>query len=149
MKKIFTLSIAAVMAALLFTSCRKEVVVVDDNSYWLSQEQGNVVYSSNYCGYYVVETNYGYTVIQNIDGLRTYAGDVMYGDFGRYGTRDFYNYTADVITLGKVMAYDLTYSEAQAAIDYYCPVGKANGQKITVSSSSQSKTARPASTEKK
>ena len=101
MKKIFTISILAAFAVVLFTSCRKEAVVVyDDSSYWLSQERGWVVYSNNACGYYVVETNYGYTIIRNLDGLRTYENDVMYGNFGAFGIRSFYNYTADVVTRG-------------------------------------------------
>lgn len=144
MKKIFTYSLLAVLAAVLFTSCRKDAVVYDDHSYWLSQEQGNVVYSSNACGFYVVETNYGYTIIQNLDGLRTYEGDLLYGNFGGYGTRSFYNYTADVITRGNVVEYDLTYYEAQDAIDYYCPYGKANGLKILQTATAQGKLQRAA-----
>lgn len=139
MKKIFTYSLLAVLAAVLFTSCRKDAVVYDDHSYWLSQEQGNVVYSSNACGFYVVETNYGYTIIQNLDGLRTYDGDIMYGNFGGYGTRAFYNYSADVVTRGTVVEYDLSYNEAQDAIDYYCPYGKGSGAKIRQSATAQSK----------
>ncbi len=134
MKKIFTYSVITVMAALLFTSCVKEKVYVVDNSYWLSQERGDVVYSNNGCGYYVVETNYGYTIVRNMDGLRVYDGDVMYGNFGGYGTRDFYNYTADIITRGSVVEYDLSYSTAQDAIDYYCPYGRAAGSAIRQSS---------------
>lgn len=148
MKKIFTYSIVTVLAAVLFTSCAKERVY-DDNSYWLSQEKGHVVYSNNSCGYYAVETNYGYTIIHNLDGLRTYEGDEMYGNFGADGTRNFYNYTANVITSGTVVDYDLTYNEAQDAIDYYCPYGKANRLKIEESSSSQSKISRPATQQKK
>lgn len=148
MKKIFTLSVAAVMAALLFTACRKEAVVADGHSYWLSQEQGDVVYSSNYCGYYVVETNYGYTIIKNLDGLRTYAGDLMYGNFGGYGARDFFNYSAGIVTRGTVVEYDLTYGEALDAIDYYCPGGKATGAKIKESPSAQRKVQRPTTQEK-
>ncbi len=148
MKKIFTYSIVTVLAAVLFTSCSKQTVY-DDNSYWLSQEQGHVVYSNNSCGYYAVETNYGYTIIHNLDGLRTYEGDQMYGNFGADGTRNFYNYTANVITSGTVVDYDLTYTEAQVAIDYYCPYGKANGSKIKESSTSQSKISRPAPEQKK
>jgi hypothetical protein len=148
MKKIFTYSILAVLMAALFTSCAKERVY-DDNSYWLSQEQGNVVYSNNACGYYVVETNYGYSIINNLDGLRTYEGDLMYGNFGAFGTRNFYNYTANIITSGTVMEYDLSYGEAQDAIDYYCPYGKANGVKIKESSTLQRKIPRPGAAEKK
>ena len=142
MKKIFTYSIAAFFVALLFNSCVKDRVVYDDNSYWLSQERGEVVYSSN-CGVYVVETNYGYTVVQNLDGLRTYEGDVLYGNFSGYGTRDFYNYTADVVTRGNVVEYDLTYNAALSALDYYCPLGKASGLKMKQSATSQSKLSRP------
>src|ERR1700712_1528536 len=142
MKKIFTYLILAVLVAFLFTSCAKERVVYDDHSYWLSQERGDVVYSNNLCGFYVVETNYGYTLIQNLDGLRTYENDVLYGNFGGYGSRDFYNHTADVVTGGNVLEYDLTYDEAAAAIDYYCPAGKAKGLKIKQSATSQIKISR-------
>ena len=124
MKKIFTYSIAAVLVAALVTSCVKDRVVYDNSSYWLSQESGDVVYSNNSCGLYVVETKYGYTVVQNLDGLRTYEGDVMYGNFGGNGTRDFFNYTANIVTRGNVVEYDLTYDGAQGAIDYYCPLGR-------------------------
>ena len=129
MKKIFTLSIVALLAAVLITSCTKERFVAD-NDYWLSQERGTVVYSSSSCGYYVVETNYGYTIIRNLDGLIIYDGDVMYGDFGNYGTRNFYNYNANVVTGGSVVEYDLSYNAAQDAIDYYCPYGKSTAVKI-------------------
>ena len=144
MKIIFTYSIAAVLVGVLFTSCVKERVVYDNSSYWLSQERGDVVYSNNFCGYYVVETNYGYSIIQNLDGLRTYEGDVMYGNFGGYGTRDFYNYTSDLVTRGNVVEYDLTYNEALDALDYYCPAGRASGLKLKQSTSAQSKMKRPA-----
>ena len=143
MKKILTYSTVAVLAALVFSSCTKERVY-NDNTYWLSQERGDVVHSSNRCGYYVVETNYGYTVIRNLDRLRTYDGDVMYGNFGGYGSRDFYNHTANVVTRGTVVEYDLSYNAAQDAIDYYCLYGKVAGLKITESSNASSKTARPA-----
>ncbi len=150
MKKIFTYSILAALVAVLFSSCVKEKVeVYDDHAYWLSQERGDVVYSNNYCGFYVVETNFGYTIIQNLDGLRTYDTDVMYGNFGGYGTRDFYNYTVDLVTRGNVVEYDLTYYEAMDLIDYYCPVGKANGLKIRQSATSLSKISRSTAPVKK
>lgn len=142
MKKIFTWPIIAVLAALLFTSCTKERVYPNNTAYWLSQERGDVVYSNNSCGYYVVETNYGYTVVQNLDGLRTYDGDILYGNFGGYGSRNFYNYTADLITRGNVVEYDLSYSGAQAAIDFYCPYGKASGLTIRQSASAAPKAER-------
>ena len=144
MKKIFTCSITAVLVALLFTSCVKDRVVYDNSSSWLSQERGDVVYSSNSCGTYVVETNYGYTIIQNMDGLRTYEGDVLYGNFGGGGMRDFYNYTANLVTRGNVVEYDLSYSAALDALDYYCPAGRANGFNLKQSATSQRKLSRTA-----
>ncbi len=138
MKKIFTYSIVAALGAVLFISCAKERVH-NDNSYWLSQEKGNVVYSNNSCGYYVVETNYGYTIIQNLDGSGSYEADIMYGHFGGYGTRDLYNYTTGIVTRGDVVEYDLTYNEAADAMDHYCPLGRANGFRIGQSATSQSK----------
>lgn len=143
MKKIFTYSILAAMVAVLFTSCIKQRVY-DDRSYWLSQERADVVYSNNFCGYYVVETNYGYTIIENLDGLRTFEGDVMYGNFGGYGSRSFYNYTADVVTSGHVVEYDLSYYDALDALDYYCPAGKANGLHMKKSATSLNKMKRVA-----
>ncbi|MDO9373309.1 MAG: hypothetical protein Q7T76_02770 [Ferruginibacter sp.] len=142
MKKIFTYSITAVLAVLLFTSCAKERVVYDDNSYWLSQERGEVIYSSNYCGIYLVETQYGYTIIENINGSRVYEGDAVYGNFGAFGSRDFYNYSADLITRGNVLEYDMSYSAALDALDYYCPSGRAGGFNLKQSSTSQQKVSR-------
>lgn len=148
MKKIFTYSILTALDTVLFTSCVKERVY-DGNSYWLSQERGDVVYSNNSYGFCVVETNYGYTIIQNLDGLRTYETDVMYGNFGGYGTRDFFNRTADIVTRGNVVEYDLTYNEAMDAIHYYCPAGTANGLTIRQSAASQSKISRTTAPAKK
>ena len=142
MKKIFTYSIVAVLVTVLFTSCVKDRVVYDNSSYWLSQESGDVVYSNNSCGLYVVETKYGYTVVQNLDGLRTYESDVMYGNFGGNGSRDFFNYTANIVTRGNVVEYDLTYNGALSAIDYYCPSGKVSGFKMKQSATSLNKISR-------
>lgn len=144
MKKIFTYSILAVMATLLFTSCVKDRVYQNNNAYWLSQERGDVIYSNNSCGYYVVETDYGYTIIRNLDGLRTYDGDVLYGDFGAYGSRNFYNYSVDLITRGTVVEYDLSYNEALDAIDYYCPYFKSSGATLRQSTTAANKAHRNA-----
>ena len=145
MKKIFTYSIAAVLIAFLFTSCAKERVVYDDNSYWLSQESGKVIYSSNYCGIYLVETKYGYTIVENLNGLRIYEGDVVYGNFGAYGTRNLYNYTANLVTRGNVLEYDLSFNAALDALDYYCPAGRANGFNLKQSATSPRKLSRTVS----
>jgi hypothetical protein len=120
MKKIFLLSGFVLLTAVIISSCTRTVSRNNDENYWLSQERGDVVFSDGYCGYYAVETAYGYTIIRSL-GSRPYEGDVMYGDFGYIGVRDFYNYSSGFITRGDVVEYDLTYTEAQYAIDYYCP----------------------------
>ena len=145
MKKIFIYSVTAVFIAFLFTSCAKERVVYDDDSYWLSQERGEVIYSSNYCGVYVVETNYGYSIIENGNGLRIYEGDVVYGNFGAYGTREFYNHTANLVTRGNVLEYDLSYSAALDPLDYYCPAGSSGGFNLKQSATSDRKLSRTSS----
>lgn len=123
MKRIFTLSMI-VFAALLIGGCVKNYSSGNDYSYWLSKEKGEVVYSDAYCNYYVVETNYGYNIVQSYNGYRPYEGTLVYGNFSARGTRDFYNYSTDRIFTGVVTDYWLTYQEAQDALDYYCPVGK-------------------------
>ena len=123
MKRIFTLSMI-VFSALLIGGCVKNYSSGNDYSYWLSKEKGEVVYSDAYCNYYVVETNYGYNIVQSYNGYRPYEGTLVYGNFSARGTRDFYNYSTDRIFTGVVTDYWLTYQEAQDALDYYCPVGK-------------------------
>ena len=142
MKKIFLLSTLALVTAFILSSCsRNDTPVNYDENYWLSQERGEVVYSDPYCSYYVVETYYGYTIIRTWGSYMPYEGSIMYGNFGNYGTRDFYNRSAGIIVPGEVVEYDLTYIDAQYAIEYYCPLAKA--AKIKQSSTSENKATRP------
>ncbi|HSU28256.1 MAG TPA: hypothetical protein VLJ68_07740 [Chitinophagaceae bacterium] len=124
MKKVFTLSVIALVTATLFTSCYKNSSVYIDESYWLSQERGDVVYSDNNCSYFVVETNYGYTIIRSLGGYRPFEGSMIYGHFGNYGVKDFYNSSSGRIITGDVVEVDLSYSDAQYSLDYYCPYAK-------------------------
>ena len=48
----------------------------------------------------------------------------MYGNFSAAGTRDMYNRSSGVVFTGTVTDYWLSYTDAQYALDYYCPVGK-------------------------
>ena len=124
MKRIFTLSALAVITTLLFGSCVKNGVFYDDESYWLSREQGQVVYSSPTCNYYVVETNYGYSILRSNTSYKPYERDIVYGDFGYKGTRDIYNWTARYVFSATITDSRLSYTQAQLALDYYCPYGK-------------------------
>lgn len=141
MKKIFTLSVLSVITAVLLAGCVKDRSFNNDN-YWLSQERGEVVYSDSYCSYFVVETAFGYTIIRATGNFRPYEGSVVYGDFGRTGYRDYYNYSTDVVFSGDAVEVDLSYTDAQYAIDYYCPYGKGVGAKIKQSDSAFSKKVR-------
>jgi len=119
MKRIFTLSIMTIGLLVIFTGCARNREYIDE-SYWLNQERGEVVHSDPYCNYYVVETDYGYTVLRAYDGYKPYEGTVVFGNFSSYGLRDFYNRSNGIVFTSDVKEYWLTYSEAQSAVDYYC-----------------------------
>ena len=77
MKKIILLSTLTLLVAVFISSCTKNVGSRFDENYWLSQERGDVVYADDYCGYFVVETTYGYTILRSV-GTKPYEYDVMY-----------------------------------------------------------------------
>lgn len=129
MKKIFTLSASLILAIILFSSCVKEHVAVNNENYWLSKEEGQVVYSDPYCNYYVVETYYGYNIIRAYAGYKPYEGDIVYGNFSSIGTRDMYNFSERLVFTGTVTDYWLSYNEALDALDYYCPLYGKGGEK--------------------
>lgn len=122
MKKIFTLSAIALVAAFFLNSCVKQGYVNIDENYWLSKERGEVVYSDSYCNYYVVETYNGYAVIRSYGGYKPFEGSILYGNFSNAGTRDIYNRSSGIVFTGTVTDYWLTYNEALNALDYYCPL---------------------------
>lgn len=119
MKKIFTLSTLAIGLVLFFTGCVKNREYIDE-SYWLSKERGEVVYSDPYCQYFIIETFDGYTVLRSYSNYKPVEGSIVYGSFSNYGTRDFYNRSNGVIQTAEVKEYWLTYYEAQDAVDFYC-----------------------------
>jgi hypothetical protein len=121
MKKIFTLSTITLFAVLLFAGCSKRTYIdYHDERYWLSQERGDVVYSSYDCNYYIVQTYNGYAVIESWNGYRPFEGTVLYGNFSNAGTRDFYDYDGGNLISGSVRDYWLSYGAAQDALNYYC-----------------------------
>ncbi|MBS1921595.1 MAG: hypothetical protein JST17_15215 [Bacteroidetes bacterium] len=120
MKKIFTYSITPIIMVILFTGCIKDRFSTIDENYWLSKERGTVVYSST-CSYFVVDTYNGYAIVRGWNGYKPYQGDILYGNFSNYGTRNFYNRSEGSIFSAEVVEYWLTYDEAQSALNYYCP----------------------------
>ena len=130
MKRIFTLSVVFLSAVLLLGSCVKNSdTYYFDESYWLSKERGEVVYSDSYCNYYVVETYYGYNIVRVYGGYKPYEGSIVYGNFSSRGTRDLYNRSTGYVFTGVVTDYWLTYNEAQDALDYYCPIYGGKGKR--------------------
>ena len=121
MKKVISLSIIASLAIVFLTGCYKSSNYVGDQDYWLSKERGTVVYSDPYCSYYVIETPYGYNILRSVGSYRPYEGTEVYGNFGNYGYREFYNYSSNQVFTAEVVEYWLSYFEAQDAINYYCP----------------------------
>lgn len=124
MKKIFTLSALFIISTLFLTSCIKTDYPYYDNQYWLSKERGEVVYSGTYCNYYVIQTNYGYTIVRMWGNYKPYENSIIYGDFSYTGTKDMYNYSGGIVFTGTITDTRLTYIEAQEVLNYYCPLGK-------------------------
>ena len=122
MKKIFTISSLLILVAVIIAGCSKRSYDngYDDTGYWLRKESGIVVYSDNYCPYYVLETYNGYTVVRAISSYQPYEGDEIYGDLSRRGNMDLYNWTDDSIIRGEVVEYWLSYADAQYLIDNLC-----------------------------
>lgn len=141
MKRLILLSPVIMMTVLLLNSCARNAPSNVDENYWLTQERGEVVYSDPYCSYYVVETYYGYTIIRTWGNYQPYEGSLVYGRFGTYGTHNFYDRSRGIVITGEIVEYDLSYVDAQYAIEYYCPYAKA--EKIKQSSTSDNKATRP------
>jgi len=121
MKKIFTLSFTILASIMLFTACRKErVPAYIDESYWMAQERGVVVYANSFCDFFIVETYNGYSVLRSWDGYVPYQGDVLYGNLSNWGARDFYNRSAGHLIQCDVKDYWLSYYQAEDDINYYC-----------------------------
>lgn len=120
MKKIFTLSLVTLIAIFVFSACTKRAYFDQDERYWLSQERGQVAYSSPLCDFYVVETYNGYEVIHSWDGYRPFEGTILYGNFSSHGTRSFYSPENGALVSGEVVDYWLSFGAAQDEINYYC-----------------------------
>lgn len=119
MKKIFTYLASAMLIVALFASCSK-YDYYNDESYWLSQDRGIVVYSSFSCPYIVVETSYGYTIMHSNSTKTPYEGDVVYGNLSRTGYQTYYNRTTALLFTATTTDYWLSYGEAQYFVDQAC-----------------------------
>lgn len=129
MKRIFTLSAIIFSVALFLSSCIRDQHSGSTEDYWLSKEKGEVVYSDTYCSYYVVETYYGYNIVRAYGSYKPLEGSIVYGNFSNAGTRDIYNRSSGFVFTGTITDFWLSYTEAQDALDYYCPYGKGPGVK--------------------
>jgi len=124
MKRIFTFTMITLFALVVLSGCTKDRYYNNNNeSYWLSKERGEVIYSDYYCNYYVVETYSGYTIIRSYGSYKPLEGSIIYGNFSYTGTRDIYNWSNGVIFTGTITDYWLSYNGALNAIDFYCPYG--------------------------
>jgi hypothetical protein len=119
MKKILLLALPLV---LLLTSCRKDIVAGQpiDEGDWIYQERGVVVASDYVCPYFVVEAEYGYSVLKSWDGAIPYQGSVIYGDFSSWGVKRFYNRSERYLIDADVREYGLSYFDAVDEMDYQC-----------------------------
>jgi hypothetical protein len=122
MKMNFKMFIVLMVGVLFFTACTKETVPpppVDEN-YWLQKERAVVVYTDFNCDLYIVQTRTGYAVIRNWNGFTPFTGEVLYGDFSRWGTIEAYNRSTGRIITVQVRENWLTWFEARDYVSYYC-----------------------------
>lgn len=107
---------------MLLASCTKGNLDLPpvDESVWLQQERGVVVFADFSCPFYVVETRRGFTLMRTWGGPTPFEGSIMYGDFSRWGVRDFYNRSERRIVRADVRDYWLGYWQALDAIDWNC-----------------------------
>jgi hypothetical protein len=73
-----------------------------------SAAKGVVVYYKSGCDYYLVETSLRYALLEWYGGNDPNEGDILVGDFERYGMKEIYNLAADArnISMGRrVLAF--------------------------------------------
>ena len=122
MKNNFKMFIVLMVSVLALSSCSKEYIAAPiDENYWMQKERAVVAYSDFSCDYYIVQTNFGYSVIQNFSGITPFVGDVLYGDFSRWtGFSDMYNRSNKRIITGRVKEYWLSWFTARQIVANYC-----------------------------
>ena len=123
MKKIFTISAVLAFAMVILASCTRRGYDnggQNEQDYWLSKENGVVVYSDGYCPYYVLETYNGYTIVRTVSGPTPFEGDEIYGNLSSRGYKDLYNYSDNSIIRGEITDTWLSYEDAQYIIDNLC-----------------------------
>jgi hypothetical protein len=111
--------------ALLLASCTKEDITAPqvDESAWLQQERGVVVYQGFGCDFFVVETMRGYTLLRNWGGISPMTGSVIYGELSRWGVRQFYVRSEGRIVTADVRDYWMNYFSVQDALQSLCRGG--------------------------
>jgi hypothetical protein len=122
MKLINRIGLLALVITVTLTACRKEDLPAQpiDENYWLQQERGVVVYNDFNCDFYIVETWRGYTVMRSFGGFVPFIGDVLYGDFSRWGNRVFYNRSARNLMRADVRDYWLSWFRARDIVGFEC-----------------------------
>jgi hypothetical protein len=121
MKSISKWFLLSLTGIIFLTGCQKEPLYVNiDENYWLQKEKGYVVYTDFSCDYYIVETQSGYSVIRSFGSPVPFSGDVLYGNFNRWGYIDFYNRSNRQIIRGQVKEYWLSWFAARDMVAYYC-----------------------------
>ncbi|HMI79657.1 MAG TPA: hypothetical protein VK484_12740 [Ferruginibacter sp.] len=130
MKRLFTLTATLLFAVFFLSSCVKDRDYVNEENYWLSQEIGEVVYSSPSCNYWVVETYNGYNIVYSGSSSKPYEGQIIYGNFSRRGQRELYNFSESFVFTATVTDTWLTYGEALDLLDHYCPYGKSGEPRV-------------------
>ncbi|RMG27942.1 MAG: hypothetical protein D6732_19635 [Methanobacteriota archaeon] len=73
---------------------------------------GIVVFSLDTCGYYIVQSEMGMSVLEWFGGVTPVKGDTLIGDFNTYGFVDLYDISQSSSTRAWVEEFMLSKSEA-------------------------------------
>jgi hypothetical protein len=105
----------------LFTSCSKSVEgparPVDVNEWMQTHEQGVVAQVDFFSGNYMVQTRFGYSVVEAW-GATPRTGDVLYAHLNFPGTQQIYNRSGQYFTTGRIQGYGMSYFQALELLDW-------------------------------
>ena len=82
--------------------------------------QGTVIWKNQECGFFILQTARGYTLLEWIAGAAPHDGDIIEGDIEAKGAQEFHNRTADLPVTAHIAARSSRRSEAEKGIPPRC-----------------------------
>jgi len=114
--------ILAIPVLLTLASCTKQSINQPpvDEAEWLQRPRGRVIESDFSCSYFIVENNWGYSVLRMFGGGAPFRGSVVYGYHNQLGMTTFYNRSGGYVFQAQVLDYGLSYFQALDMVSWNC-----------------------------